>query len=337
MPSKNDISDDWPTIFQLAAQIPEMDLTRVGKQATVRKNANPVTNGLLPAEFPAKEGYFTVTPEQLCSLIVPKVTVNGQIVGFQREKVNAHARKIARAMKKGEEMPPIIVSIFPDGKAYVDDGQHRALGAIIARCSLEVIVKHRTVAQARKLFTNQGRAKNLRSDDTLLTGDSPLELYIQDALTAANHPWSTLVSISGGGSNLRMTPTTMAQMIGVFVYNAFNQGASYYVARPVEEFDEKMANRLADLVKAFGNKTTNPLAFRGRSLRAIAYAATHIFRRNPNVKPEDWERWMRHMPQFDFSKYPHLLGKESDMAMALIEHWNKRLPQDRRVKPYMFQ
>lgn len=334
MTATQEISDRWPTVFELASQIPQVDL--VGKRNRGGKNRPPVTQGLTPEKFPTKEGYFEVTPEQICSLRVPKIEVNGDIRGFQREKVNSHARKIARAMLTGEEMPPIFVSIFKNGLAYVDDGQHRALGAIIARRNLEVIVKKRTIEQARKLFANQSKAKNLKSDDTLLTGDSVLELYIQDAVTSDTHPWSDLVA-PYGSSGTKMTPTSMAIIVGSYTFNSMNMGVQYLVSRPAEDFDVKEADRLAQMIRAFGNKQTNPLAFRARSLRAITYAALQIFRRNPTVRSDDVERWRRHMPTFDFAKYGHLLLRENDLALELIKHWNKRLPEERKVQPWTYK
>jgi len=340
MMQTHDLSAKWPTVFELAAQIPQVDLT--GKRARGGKNRPPVTQGLVPEPFPFREGYFEVTPEQLSSLLVPKIEVDGDIRGFQREKTNAHARKIARALHQGEEMPPISCTIFVDEKGdvmvqhvYLDDGQHRALGAVIARHPLEVIVKRRTVEQARKLFANQSKAKSLRSDDTLLTGNSPLELYIQDAVTSDDHPWSDLVAAYK--SDRKMTPTSMGIIVGAFVHNSMNMGVQYHVNRPEEDFDVNQADRLASLVRSFGNRSTNPLAFRARSLRAISYAAIHVFRRNPNVRDDDVERWKRHMPHFDFGKFPSLLNREQELAVALVDHWNKRLPEERKVKPWTYR
>ena len=327
-----ELSENWPTIFELASQIPQIDLR--AHRARGAKNRPPVTQGLIPEPFPTSPGYVVATPEQLASLRVPKIEVNGSIKGFQREKVNSHARNIAKAMVEGEEMPPIIVSIFPDGKAYVGEGQHRALGALIARKSLEAVVKQRTIEQARKLFANQSRAKNLKADETLLSGDSELELYIQDAVTSETHPWSQLVSAYK--SDRRMTPTSMANIVGAFAYNSINQGTRYYTTRPEGDFNERAANQLAELLHAFGNKTTNPLAFRAKSLRAIGYAAVHVFRRNPNPHPKDHERWMKHMPMFDFGKFPHMLNKETELGMELVKHWNKRLPENRKVNPVTY-
>ena len=330
MSALQEISAKWPTIFELAASIPQVDLT--GQHPRGGRNRPPVTQGLTPEKFPAEAGLHEVTPAQLCSLRVPKIEVNGDIRGFQREKVNRHARKIAKAMLAGDEMPPIIVSIFKDGLAYVDDGQHRALGAVIARKNLEVVVKQRTIAQARKLFANQAKARNLRSDDTILTGDSALEIYIQDAVTCDDHPWSDLVA-TYHNSPTKMTPTSMATIVGSFTFNTMNAGVQFLCNKPAEEFDPKEADKLAAMIRAFGTKRTNPLAFRARSLRAITYAAVHIFRRSHTLKPEDYDRWRRHMPTFDFSKFGHLLLRENDLALELIAHWNKRLPEERKVKP----
>lgn len=333
--TKDAISDQWPTIYELASSINTVHIDRLGRWGGGRKNAPPVTQGLVPEPFPVREGYFQATPEQIASLRVPIIEVSDEVRGFQREKITQHVRKIAAALRDGEEMPPLILSIFPNDQVYVDDGQHRALAALVVRMPLDVVVKRRTVEQARKLFAAQGKARNLRTDDVLLTGDSPLEEYIQDALTTDSHPWAHLVA-THGSSTSKMSPTTMANMVGAFVYNALNQGVRHYTSRPEDEFDRRKADLLAELIDVFGNRSTNPLAFRGRTLRAVAYAATYIFQRNPNSKPEDVERWKRHMPTFDFAKYPHLLTKESDMSLALVEYWNKRLPEERRIKPYNY-
>lgn len=331
---KDQLSPTWPTIFELASSIPMMDLTRAAKPGGGRKNAPPATQGLIPQEFPAREGYFEVTPEQIASLRVPKIEVSADVKGFQREKVNAHARKIARAILAGEEMPPLIISIFPDDKTYVDDGQHRALGAVLARKPLEVVVKRRSVEQARKLFASQGKAKAVRRDDTLLTGDSAIELYIQDALTTDTHAWSHLVAQTA--SSYRMSPTTMAMVVGQFVFNTMNNGINYFTTRDSNDFDSRLADKMAYLIDSFGTKNTNRMAFRATTLRAISKSAVYIFRRNPALKKNDWERWRTHMANFDFSKYPQMVNNEGQLALAMVEHWNKRLPEARRVKPYTF-
>ena len=327
---KDQLSQKWPTIFELASTIPQIDL------ATSRGALNrpPITQGLMPVDFPLTEGLFEASPEQLASLKVPKIEVTDEVRGFQREKKNAHVRRIARAMLAGEEMPPLMVSIFEDGQAYVDDGQHRALASVLTRIPLEVVVKRRTVEQARKLFASQSKGAKLRRDDTLLTGDSALELYIQDALTSMNHPWSSLVGLNA--SKYRMSPTTMAAAVGSFVYNSLSIGISDFIKRPESEFDDNLAAMLADLLHAFGTKTTHPIAFRGSVVRAITFSAIYIFRRNDHAAVNDVGRWNTHMSTFDFGKFPHLLGKESQLALELVNHWNKRLPESRRVKPMHF-
>src|SRR4051812_43829264 len=124
---KDQLSKNWPTIFELASTIPQIDLvtSRGGK------NRPSITQGLIPVPFPTEPGYFQAMPEQLASLKVPKIEVTDDVRGFQREKKNSQVRKIARAMLAGEEMPPLMISIFEDGEAYVDDGQHRALASVL--------------------------------------------------------------------------------------------------------------------------------------------------------------------------------------------------------------
>lgn len=334
---KDQISPNWPTIFELASTIQAIDLHAPSNRRRGGPNRRSVTHGLTPVPFPFKEGYFVVKPEEIASLIVPKVEVGEEIRGFQRDKVNAHARKIGKAMLDGKEMPPILCSIFPDieDRVFLDEGQHRCLGAVIVRLPLEVIVKRRTVEQARELFANQSRAKRLKNDNTLLTGNSPVELYLQDALTTDRHPWSPLVSVHPSAT--KMTPTSMVLCVGPFVHDTMILSVNFHTSQEAKKFDDKLADQLARLIQAFGNRTTNPLAFRAKSLRAISFAAIYIFRRNEHAQKKDEERWMRHMPQFDFSRYAHILNREQELSLALVDHWNKRLPGGRRVTPVTYR
>ena len=43
------------------------------------------------------------------------------------------------------------------------------------------------------------------------------------------------------------------------------------------------------------------------------------------------------MPHFDFGKFPSLLNREQELAVALVDHWNKRLPEERKVKPWTYR
>jgi hypothetical protein len=333
-PMKDQISPNWPTIFELASTIQEVNLYAPASRRTGGQNRRVVTHGLIPQPFPVQEGFFSVTPEQIASLRVPRTEVGSEIRGFQREKINVHARKIARALLDGAEMPPIECSIFPDEQVYVGEGQHRCLGAIIARKSLEVVVKRRSVEQARQLFANQSRAKKLKSDDTLLTGNSAIELYLQDALTREDHPWSPLVSAY---PSQKMTPTSMVICVGSYVHNTMSLSTTLHTTRTPEEFYVRLADQLARLIACFGTKTTNPFAFRAKSLRAISFAGIHIFRRNEHAQPGDEERWRRHMPTLEFARFVHILNREVELSLIMVDHWNKRLPEARRVTPVTYR
>lgn len=326
--TKDQIDPNWPTIFDLASQIPYLDLSVRGQG---KKNRPSVAQGLVPEPFPSDKPYLFASVSQILSLRVPILEIDGGVRGFQRTKMVRHARDIARALHRGEEMPPSIISIFPDGLAYMSEGQHRALGSVIAGVPLECVVKQRTVAEARQLFTNQTKAKNVKSDNTLLTGNSALELYIQDALTTEKHPWSDIVGINA--TELRISPTSMAVIVGSYVFNSVHNGIRHYVGLPDDQWNDKYADELVRLIRPFGTKSTNPLAFRGVPLRAIAFAAIWIIRRNETWRGEkDFERWRSHMPKFDFAKYPHILNREHDLGHELVKHWNKRLPEARVVR-----
>lgn len=338
MTSNEEISGKWETLYEIAEKIPVRDLTGSSRGGRNRQNTVMITNGLKREPFPTEDGLHWATPNQILSLVLPAVDIdlNDQAIkGFQRVRDVNHARKIARALLAGDEMPTVEVSVFPDGKAYINEGQHRCLAAVMARMPLEVKVKRRTVEQARKLFANQSKAKRLKADNTLLTGNSPIELYIQDALTDPDHPWADLVSVTPSAG---ITPTTMALCAGAVGHNALQSAITHHTSRTPEQFDSKAADELAEFIKAFGNRKSNPMAFKARNLRSISYAAVYISVRNPNFKrPEDVERWKRHMASFPFENYPHLINDTMRTSTLLVDHWNKRLSPERKVTPMNYR
>lgn len=336
----------YPTVYEIASDIAVVDLEARGRGKKQRQSkSKTVTQGLTPSPFPMKEGYYEATPEQLASLKVPVITVGNQVTGFQRDarESKSHVRDMAKAMLDGKEFPPIIVSITTNSvtgeeEAIVSDGQHRSVAAIIARQPCEVVVKHREETSAKNMFSDQTKSKRIRHDHTLLTGDSPLELYIQDALTSDDHAWSDMISSTGGSTDKRrMSPVTAAGMIGAYVFDSMSASVNNYIKRSNQDFDVEKANELAELIKAFGNKLTNPDAFRSRSLKSTTYAAVYIFQRNPSIKDTDKKRWMEWMPRFSFKEYAHLWGNDQQLAQALVAHWNKRLPADRKVEVMVYR
>lgn len=327
---------DWPKLYDIASRVQEVDLTQ--PRGVVVPSSPFVTEGLTPKPFPFHEGYFSVGPEQLASARVPLRRIVGtKVEGFQRDSTNIHARRMARALLAGDEMPPLAISIFVDEDGndlsrdvFIGDGQHRALGALMARCPLHVVVKRRTIAEARRLFENQKKARGLRSEDTLLIGSSPIALYVQDAMTNDAHPWADLVSENGSRSGT-VKMNQMAFIVGMYAYNSLQTDVATYTNRE-QEFDQELAAQMARLVRAF---RSNPDWTRGKNLRAITFAAIAVFRRSDlsTRRPRDEERWLKQMPSFDFAGKQYL--KEKAMGNALVEHWNKRLPEERRVQPWL--
>lgn len=320
---------EGPTLFEIGQEIPNVDLTRPGARGRVSEGAGVIVDGLTPRPFPHQEGLLRVSPDQLASLKVPVLkTESGEIKGFQREKALPHIRKMGRVLIRGGEFPPIAVSLDYDTyEPYINDGQHRALAAIAAGQSIEVVVKRRTLDQAKELFANQSKARKLTFDGTLMVGTSALERYVQDAVKNPTHAWHPLVGTgkAGVGGGKSLTLTTMALAVGSYVHNTLNQGVNAHVERPAADFSEALADEMAGLIKAFGDRNTNPLAFRATSIRAISAAAVYIMRRGP-VWPGRVDRWNKHMPSFQFGVHMHLLGA-SDQADKLVIHWNKKLQE----------
>src|SRR5678809_1346389 len=72
-----------------------------------------LNDGLVPDEFPLEEGLIEATPEQLLSLLIPRLEVTaGRISGYQRTVSRSHVSKVRQALEKGRELPPIMVSIY---------------------------------------------------------------------------------------------------------------------------------------------------------------------------------------------------------------------------------
>lgn len=340
----DNINPNWPTIYDLAMQIPEIDVM-IGRSRgrPAQEQSKPIAADMSPKAFPLAEGVFEVEPEQLLSLKVPLYDpATGQ--GFQRDVLRfpQHCRYIARCMLQGAEVPILVASIFPDNQPYVTDGQNRAIAAIITRTRVRVDIQRRTVAEARALFNNQQEAWKLSSDLMIMSGNSPVALYIQEAVSDSNHPWHSYVGPGaarypgkghvGGQDRDKLSPTQVSTAVGMFAYNTLN-AQTRALGRRNDPIDRMRADQLARLLSVFGTKHTNRNAFRAGSVWAIARAATEIFLRNPNARPgrADERRWMQVMGGFDFGKYPHLIShQDNELVRKLIEHWNKRLHADRR-------
>jgi hypothetical protein len=87
---------------------------------------------------------------------------------------------------------------------------------------------------------------------------------------------------------------------------------------------------LAALISVFGRKDTNKLAFSAIGLRAIALTARQVFR-NQEPHGDDFNRWLRIMPAFQFSDYAYLRSS-NELADQMIKYWNVRLPKNRKVQ-----
>lgn len=312
-------------LYDICKPIKTVDLTLV--QSSARRDS--IVSGLKPAQVDPRQGLRHLTPAQLLSLEVPTLTREGdEFAGFQRPLDVNRARRIARALLRGIELPPIQVStIAGNGRLLLTDGQHRAVAAVMVRQQLESVVIPRTYEAAKELFANQGKGAKVNPNVLVLAGSSPFDEYVQDAVTCDGHIWSGIVG--EGATRQRISPKQMSNMIQKYCMNSLGQRGEG--ARP-EEFDQQLADELGLLVAAFGTKATNPAAFQPKSLTAITDAAVLIIRRRPEpvgLHRLDVERWRRWMPRFDFSSVAYLRSKE--LTDALVGHWNKRLASDRRV------
>lgn len=310
----------------------------IGRGAPLSRGGKPATGGLAPQALPRREGLRTITPAQLLSVRVPVARIrNGNIEGYQRTFSAKKARAVGRWLMDNkteymQTLPVIEISTLPDGMAFYTDGQHRAAGAVIANVPIRAVITRRTIEQARRLFTLQGLATRPSRNLLIIDSDGPFEEYIQDALTRDDHKWSHLISASqSGSSSTRMSPTAAFGMLQIFVRGR-NSPAGRDVGQNIDPsiFDQDAADLLADLMTTFGSKTTNPLAFSAIPLRAIALCARAVFmNREPHA--DDFQRWLRRMPAFQFASYAYLKSS-NELANMMIKDWNKGLPVNRKAQ-----
>lgn len=321
------------TVFDLCKEIPvlnengKFDIARVRRGEEVPSVADSLTPKKTPISIDngeVKTRWFP--PAELLSLRVSTVEVNGKVVGYQRPFLREHGRKIALALKDGKPFPAMDIACDGHGVLWAVDGQHRAVGGVLADVPVLGVVRRMTKEEQRELFAGQRRARQVDANVLILAGSGPYEQYIQEAVATSDHPWGEIVS-AAHGSKTRITPKQMLDLLLAYVGNT---GGTPSRANVDARWDRALADGLAPLIACFGNKKDNPGAFRPVALKGIGQAAMHVFRRNPNAQESDRERWMKHMPGFAFDG--HLFVRSgSEMTYRLVTHWNKRLYEGRRV------
>lgn len=310
-----------PTLYEIAKPF-----KHAGPGGKVNKNSESIVKGLRPATAPPNPGYRILTPEQIAGLHVPVLARNnGDIKGYQREATVRHARKMAVAQARGRELPPMQISLV-NGRAEVSDGQHTGLASIINRTPHPAIIKSRTEAEAKRLFADQRKAKAISKDTIVLAADGLFAEYVQEAVTSdGDHPWGDIVAEKR--SSTRISPSQMERLVTGYCTGVVQVWGSDMPGD--DRFDRGAADRLASLLRAFGSRSENPLAWAPVSLRAITSAAVKILRRS-GERPADIERWGRVMARFPFARYAHITTSP-ELAKELVRHWNKRLSESRQV------
>lgn len=292
----------------------------------VNPDSKSIVDGLKPVKVNLEEGYHIVEPKHLASFLVPRQEVKeGRIHGFQRPEITRpHIRRISESIQEGTPMPAIEVAQYKNS-LWIVDGQHRALGGIDANSAMPVLVRRLDAEQQRQLFASQSRARRVDPSTLVLSADDDYSEYIQDAVTSNSNPWNDIVTYSTS-STTRITPNQMFTAIIGYMASAVRHDR-----RIVDTvmFERSKADELAMLYKAFGNKKTNPLAFKPLSLKAITYAAIFVIRRTGS-RPQDIERWINWMPIFQFNEYQGLRSSK-ELGTAMIRHWNKRLSVENKI------
>lgn len=297
-----------------------------GQNALIDRKRGVVTpralDGLRLRKPPRTEGLHLLTPEELLGVHVDETSLNGTLSGYQRTLKMADARRIAAWLRDGKPIPIVEIAVDGHGRCYFVDGQHRAAGAVIARVPIQARIQRLDKAGQAALFYSQRYQRRIDKNVLIAgAGDGLFEKYVQEALTVATHPWAGMVSLNKS-SKTRFGPYAMYQLLTRYVGNA-NLHAATISGNFDDRWDRGLADELAPLIRCFGNKATNPLAFRPATLQSIGGTAMWVFRRR-DPHPDDYGRWLSHMPLFPFEDWLHV-RKQGHMVTHLIEHWNKGL------------
>lgn len=287
-----------------------------------------VLDGLHPKRPPVVEGLHEFTPEELLALYVAQVQVNGRIVGYQRQLDETHARRIARWLLDNKPVPTLDVALEGDGRMFIVDGQHRAAGAVIARRSVQGVVRKLNKESQAELFFSQRKAKTIDPNTLVLAGTTPFDRYVQSAIYDRGNPWNGMVSASRNAKR-KIGPYAMFQLIVRYVGNVEGQGTGRLIATD-DNWNHALADELASLIRCFGDKESNPLAFRPVALNAIGSTAMWVFRRHPGTLADDHDRWVKQMPTFPFDRWLQL-RTQRELVDVLLAHWNRRLTGSRKV------
>lgn len=318
-----------PTIKEICDVVYQTD---AAGRVPIRATPVPVTKGLAIRDAPKKQGLVQITPEQALSIIVERVTVNGSIDGYQRVQDITHARRIAAALRRGEDLAE--VSLALDGNAvYADDGAHRLIACVIARKPIWATIRRRSSEQRAARFASQQKARRVGADVLALSSSTAIHRYVQDAVVARKngleHPWVPLV----GAKNTSAVMGPHLAVSALANYSLAVRGNNLLQRLDEQRIDEAFkpaqGEELARLFLTFGTKSTNPLAFRPAAVRAVADAAVTVIARQ-GWKKQDVDRWTRHMASFDWAGYAWVRSSR-ELASVLIRHWNKRLSEDKRV------
>jgi len=285
--------------------------------------------GMKPRKPAVTEGLVLMSPEELLTVKIDVVSVNGQIVGYQRDFNVKNARAVRDSLLKGEILPPVSLALDGHNNLWGVDGQHRMGGAILARIPLWATVQRLDKNQRRSMFLSQRAARRVAPDILTLAGTDPVARYVQEAVIDNANPWAPIVS-ANRTSKTRISPYSAYQLLLRYVFNVEGQAASY--KKNMEAlWDRGRADELAPLIQCFGDKQSNPLAFKPGAIQAIGATAMWVFRRNARLQPADRDRWISHMPTFQFQRYLHHTTQQ-DKTDDLLNHWNKNLGPSRRVR-----
>ncbi len=325
---------DTPTIYDICQHI------QIAEDGRTHRSAKPVTTGMepRPIEHIEKEGLYTLEPDEILTIHVEQVTedADGNIVGFQRPLQNASARAVARAIKAGRNIAPPTVAL-DEGCFYAPDGQHRLVGAVIAREPLKVSIELLNQKERIARFADQALSRKPSADVLILgrAGTDPVARYIRDGIEATNHDADHPLAgyVGQVGTPYRIGVATTYSFLAPYALKRMAVGAE--MGRRIQELSQTQRNEIttdlldegAGLLTIYGAKFhAHKLAYAPATVRALADLAVTVVRRSDNPT-EAADRWRRVMASFNFNTVKSDMTRHLEIRFLLAKKWNSNRPE----------
>lgn len=303
------------------------DLRLPGPEGHIPPAGPTMAEGLRAKDPPHRPGVHRLTPAEILGLWVDRYHPDYADGGYQRAlDLRRIGTKIVPALRRGKAMPAVIVGLY-DGKPFLVDGQQRAVAHLATKMNLWAVFTEVSRDVARQLYTDQDDGQRVPAAQRILVGNSVVDRYLQAAVGSkpGDNPWANLVSAVGRAD----VPIPMAHdlITGYVAGRRVPSGAKQIAEDELEaKWDPAIADELAHLLRALGDRKTYKNAFSKNALRGIVSALVRLIpdedprRRRANISR--WNKVAKSVRKMDSAE---TLSRATLVEQYVLLLWNESL------------